>query len=65
MKQMNRQIVSDHDFERMRVFSQLIAVYRDKELLDANIRIVTHGKHSVTCDNDETYIKANHQFYRL
>ncbi|MFF2887863.1 hypothetical protein [Paenibacillus sp. NPDC057967] len=65
MKQVNRQLVSDQDFERMRVFSQLIAVYRDKELLDANIRIVTHGEHSVTCDNDVTYIKSNHQFYRL
>ncbi|WP_133297887.1 hypothetical protein [Paenibacillus paeoniae] len=65
MKQVNRQIVSDPDFERMRVFSQLIAVYRDNELLDANIRIVAHSEHSVSCDNDVTYIKANHQFYRL
>lgn len=65
MNNRQRQLITDSDFERMRVFSQLIAVYQDGDLLDANIRIVSHDEYKVTMDNNVHYIKAKCQFYRL
>jgi hypothetical protein len=65
MNNHQRQLITDSDFERMRVFSQLIAVYQDGELLDGNNRIVSHDEHKVLMDNEMHYLKSTCQFYRL
>lgn len=59
-----QQLITYADFERMCVFSQLVNVYQDEQLIDADIKIVSHDEDIVKTDNGSYYIKSSCVFVR-
>ncbi|GGG70375.1 hypothetical protein [Paenibacillus radicis (ex Gao et al. 2016)] len=58
-----RQLITNADFERMRVFTRPIVIFQQGELVDSGIIIQSHDENTVISTKNEHYEKSAYQFY--
>lgn len=58
-----RQLITIHDFERMRIFTRKLDVFQEGELIDTII-IQSHDDEVVLATNGDRFMKENCVFIR-